>query len=150
MEHYYSIKDKVNLASHYVWSGGDYDTISEELIHSSNVQYKRSMGYHINGDYSLQVNFDGSAWSWINLWSMDNDVGETYHIRLKISNDSQPVTVRLIELPSHFVDAVVSVNNLVQTVDLSLTTNSVSTVKLQINTSNASTVYVDDVSIFKF
>lgn len=64
-------------------------------------------------------------------------------------NNSQPVTVRLIEVPNHFVDTVVPVSDRIQTINMSLTTNSESQVKLQINTSNESTVYIDDVIVRK-
>jgi hypothetical protein len=132
-----------------VWSGADYNNPPEDLTYSSGVQYGRSGGYHINGDYSLRVIFGGSAWAWINICSTDNVENETFNIRLKMYNNSQPVTVRLIEVPNHFVDTVVPVSDRIQTINMSLTTNSESQVKLQINTSNESTVYIDDVIVRK-
>lgn len=135
-----------------MWSGGDYPTNTAPIAVISNEDVKYNpliKSFASNGESVLKITFNGLQWSWINLHSLTHHVNETINIQLKIYNNLAPVTVRLIELPSHVVDAVVSVNDQIQTVNLSLTTNSESTMKLQINTAYNSTVYVDDVRVFK-
>ena len=98
----YSVKDKENLASHNIWSGGEYNKNSQSDIHLSNATVIISDEHSTNGEYSYKVT-PSSETGYFNVYYdvLNNITGKTAILTLDYSSESSTTHINIIQFNSH-------------------------------------------------
>lgn len=147
----YSIKDKLNLVNHNMWSGTDYlsntnniNTFSETITISSSTEFS------VNGERSIKAITTSSTngVQVVQTPPIPAEIGKTYLAELYIYNPNNPTAIRILESGSTLFSTVeLPINLNWEKVTISRTIQSSESFALMIFSRLPNTFYIDQVNI---